>query len=158
MLFRSDQAGGGLGPTLFLCLRLAWVYLSRRADQVSDRQERAHANENCHADGEHKPDKFNFLGVEAKAAHCSFARELRLRPPIQARHWDGEKAAGRRMVGGPALDFCPAPDHEPNYGPLRFEPGGPLSGISTLLLSIAWRHEGRRRINLGKRRKIERDD
>jgi hypothetical protein len=24
------------------------------------------------------------------------------------------------MVGGPALDFCLAPDHEPNCGPPRF--------------------------------------
>ena len=62
----TAQRARGFGPALFLCLRLAWVYLSRRANQVSDRQERAHANEDCHADGEHKPDKFNFLGVEAK--------------------------------------------------------------------------------------------
>jgi hypothetical protein len=68
---QHENKGAGLRSRLFLCLRPAWVYLSRRANQVSDRQERAHANENCHADGEHKPDKFNLLGVEAKAAHCS---------------------------------------------------------------------------------------
>jgi hypothetical protein len=54
------------------------------------------------------PDKFNLLGVEVKDAHCSSTRQLRLRPVIQRDICDGEKAAWRRMVGGPALDFCPA--------------------------------------------------
>ena len=31
-----------------------------------------------------------------------------------ARHCDGEKALGRRMVGGPALDFLSGTDHEPS--------------------------------------------
>jgi hypothetical protein len=52
------------------------------------------------------------LGVEVKAAHCSLL-DITFTADNTARHCDGEKAAGRRMVGGPALDFCPAPDHEP---------------------------------------------
>jgi hypothetical protein len=48
--------------------------LHRQAHQVTERQERAHSNENCHADGEQNPDEFNLLGIEVKPAHCSSAR------------------------------------------------------------------------------------
>jgi hypothetical protein len=57
--------------------------LQRRADQVSDDNECAHANESRQADRKQKPDKFNLLGVEVKDAHCSSTRQLRLRPVIQ---------------------------------------------------------------------------
>ena len=79
---KDERRARDFGPALFLCLRLARVYLCLRAVQVPDHQERAQANENCHADGERKPGKFNLLGVEAKGAHC-VARQLRLRPTIQ---------------------------------------------------------------------------
>ena len=50
------------------------VHLHRRADQVSEDHECAHANESRQADGEQKPDKFNLLGAEVKAPHCSSAQ------------------------------------------------------------------------------------
>ena len=92
-----EQGRGASGPRFFYACGSPWVYLSRRANQVSDSQERAHANENCHADGEHKPDKSNFLGVEAKAAHCSlpescvcgqqYSATLRWREPPGVEWW-----------------------------------------------------------------------
>ena len=84
------------------------VRLLLQADQVSDDNECAERDESRQADREQNPDKFNLLGVEVKDAHCSSTRQLRLRPVIQRDICDGEKAAWRRMVGGPALDFCPA--------------------------------------------------
>jgi hypothetical protein len=57
-------------------LRLACIRLLVQADQVSDDNECAHANESRHADREQDPDKFNLFGVEVKDAHCSSTRQI----------------------------------------------------------------------------------
>jgi hypothetical protein len=72
--------------------------------QVLDDNECAEPNESRQADREQNPDKFRLLGVEVRHAH----RSSTFAAGNTARQCDGEKAAGRRMVGGPALDFCPA--------------------------------------------------
>jgi hypothetical protein len=69
--------------------------------QVLDDNECAEPNESRQADREQNPDKFRLLGVEVRHAHRSSTRQLRLRPVIQRDICDGEKAAWRRMVGGP---------------------------------------------------------
>ena len=75
---------------------MAWisvVHLLRQAEQVSDGQECAYANEGRQADGEENPQKLDLLGFEVDDPHCSSARQL-LVSGNTARHCGGEKASG----------------------------------------------------------------
>jgi len=84
---------------------MAWisvVHLLRQAEQVSDGQECAYANEGRQADGEENPQKLDLLGFEVDDPHCSSARQLRARNT--ARHCGWEKAI-RSLASAPSLIF-----------------------------------------------------
>ena len=63
----------------------------RQADQVSDRQERAHGNESRRADGEQNSNKLDLLDIEVEDPHVGLP-DSRLRSMKTARQCVGEKA------------------------------------------------------------------
>ena len=76
---------------------MAWisvVHLLRQAEQVSDGQECAYANEGRQADGEENPQKLDLLGFEVDDPHGSSAQTVCLCPATQR-----DIAMERRRLG-----------------------------------------------------------